>query len=138
MLRSDAEMSESNEISPERVVEILNKVAQESSDVPIWYGLKAWKFKPIRPDTLRFTKKLLIAHCAGFEALTSKLVAYITSMDIGSIRSKLHILGDKHVLTWLRGKNEMEHRWRFNQDFISNIDLGEIRKLLEENINGKV
>lgn len=104
------------EISLEEVVDLIKDRVQEIENYRVYYTMRGMKIRYIRDTTVDTVRYCIALQELGLP-ITAQLVSELEGTTTQSVRNKLHTLGDKHVLTMVRGTKSPVNRWVLNPMF---------------------
>jgi len=97
------------------VLDLIREQIKTFDDVKIYYALKQYKFKPFRKKSIELVKVCLAIESLGLP-ITSDLVNPFTQTEHYPT-TRLHVLGDKHVLILKRKLGHRFHEWVMHPAF---------------------
>jgi len=96
----------------------IRKLANEVPAERVYFTLRKLRVKPLPAKTVETVRLCLACQKLGLP-ITTNLLAALTKKDPKVICDALHILGDKKVLTIIRGSTTIYHRWLISQEFLN-------------------
>lgn len=117
-------------VTPITMIEWRTKVRNKSkkfhTSPRIVYALRKLGVKPLNPKTVRTICNILGILNMGMRFVTPKMLAFVENTDMGTAYNKLHILGDKKVLTlkYTTGKKHRDphlFQYEISKDFINEV-----------------
>ena len=89
-------------------IEYLRKLMREVDIHQVYFALRKMRLRYIRSETIEVVRACIACHIAGLTRFPSTLIRYMLGKGHGVTRI-LHLLGDKHVLTFVRTSRGKEN-----------------------------
>lgn len=102
-------------VTIDEALELIRDRIKTFDDVKIYYALRRYKFKPLRQKSLNTVKICLAIDSLGLP-ITSDLVNPFTQTEHYAT-TRLHVLGDKHVLILKRKLGTRLFEWILHPAF---------------------
>jgi len=106
----------SEPMSIEEIIKLIQDKHSEIENHRVYFSLRDMKLKFIRDITVDTVMYCIAIHELGLP-ITAQLIADMTDVTTQSIRNRLHNLGDKNVITLIRGSGYPVARWVLNPEF---------------------
>lgn len=104
----------------------IEKHIETIENTDIYYTLKKLKVRYTSEATIRAIKIFIACKYYGIDIVTSSIFYYFYGSSRTSALSQLHILGDKGILTLLKGNSKGLLRYmlseKFNEHFYKNTE----------------
>jgi len=101
------------------VDELLRRVKDKHDKIlyeKVWFSLRAMRLRWISPKTVDLVKYCIALSEEGYPA-TTPLLTVLAQRTPTTVRERLHLLGDKNVLTFIRGSRDRVQKWFLSDVF---------------------
>lgn len=105
-----------DELKMEDVIDLIHDKVQEVENFRVYYTMRDMKIKYITETTVNTVRYCIVLHELGLP-ITAQLISTLEGRTTQNLRNKLHTLGDKQILTMIRGADSSINRWILNPLF---------------------